>query len=86
MSNKGLTNLYGIEVYSNLKYLICNDNPGLTKIDVSKLTKLESLECDRNALTELKVTGLSNLQVLSCNKNKLTSLDLTGLTNLRDMS
>ena len=86
LSNKGLTNLYGIEVYSNLKYLICNDNPGLTKIDVSKLTKLESLECDRNALTELKVTGLSNLQVLSCNKNKLTSLDLTGLTNLRTLS
>lgn len=86
LSNKGLTNLYGIEVYSNLKYLYCTDNPGLTKIDVSKLTKLESLECDRNALTELKVNGLSNLQVLSCNKNKLTSLDLTGLTNLRTLS
>ena len=87
LSNKGLTNLYGIEVYSNLKYLYCNDNPGLTKIDVSKLTKLERLECGRNgALTELKVNGLSNLQVLSCSQNQLTSLDLTGLTNLRTLS
>ena len=86
LSNKGLKNLYGIEVYSNLKYLFCNDNPGLTKIDVRKLTKLERLECGRNALTELKVTGLSNLQVLSCSQNQLTSLDLTGLTNLRTLS
>lgn len=86
LSNKGLTNLYGIEVYSNLKYLYCKDNPGLTKIDVRKLTKLELLYCERNALTELKVNGLSNLQVLSCSQNQLTSLDLTGLTNLRTLS
>lgn len=86
LSNKGLTNLYGIEVYSNLKYLYCTDNPGLTKIDVRKLTKLELLYCERNALTELKVNGLSNLQVLSCEQNQLTELDLTGLTNLRTLS
>ncbi|CCX62942.1 conserved repeat protein [Bacteroides sp. CAG:598] len=86
LSNKGLTNLYGIEVYSNLKYLTCNDNPGLTKIDVRKLTKLETLRCERNALTELNVTGLSNLQVLSCSQNQLTTLDVSGLTNLRTLS
>lgn len=86
LSAEGLKNLYGIEVYSNLKYLYCTDNPGLTKIDVRKLTKLETLDCKRNALTELNVTGLSNLQVLSCAVNQLTSLDLTGLTNLRTLS
>lgn len=86
LSNKGLKNLYGIEVYSNLKYLYCTDNPGLTKIDVRKLTKLETLRCQSCALTELNVTGLSNLQVLSCAINQLTSLDLTGLTNLRTLS
>lgn len=87
LSNIGLKNLYGIEVYSNLKYLYCNDNPGLTKIDVRKLTKLETLYCDRNpVLTELKVNGLSNLRVLSCAINQLTELDLTGLTNLRTLS
>lgn len=86
LSNKGLKNLYGIEVYSNLKYLYCTDNPGLTKIDVRKLTKLETLDCARNALTELKVNGLSNLWGLSCSQNQLTSLNLTGLTNLRTLS
>lgn len=86
LSAEGLKNLYGIEVYSNLKYLYCTDNPGLTKIDVRKLTKLEILDCKRSALTELNVTGLSNLQVLNCEQNQLTELDLTGLTNLRTLS
>ena len=86
LSDKGLKNLYGIEVYSNLKYLTCTGNKGLTKIDVRKLTKLETLDCARNALTELNVTGLTNLRTLSCAENQLTSLDLTGLTNLRTLS
>lgn len=86
LSAEGVKNLYGIEVYSNLKYLYCTGNPGLTKIDVRKLTKLETLDCKRSALTELNVTGLSNLQVLDCAENQLTELDLTGLTNLRTLS
>lgn len=82
LSGKGLTNLYGIEVYSNLKSLTCTANPGLTKIDVRKLTKLEILECTRNGLTELKVNGLSNLRWFYCAENKLTELDVSGLTSL----
>lgn len=86
LSGKGLKNLSGIEVYSNLKYLFCSGNKSLTKIDVRKLTKLETLECESCALTELNVTGLTNLRRLSCAENQLTSLDLTGLTNLRTLS
>lgn len=82
LSAEGLKNLYGIEVYSNLKYLYCTDNPGLTKIDVRKLTKLEILDCKRSALTELKVNGLSNLWRILCAENKLTELDVSGLTSL----
>jgi len=87
LSSKGLKNLSGIEVYSNLKSLNCSGNPGLTKIDVRKLTKLERLECNRNAaLTELNVTGLSNLWGLVCDQNQLTSLDLTGLSSLSQLN
>ena len=86
LSNIELKNLYGIEVYSNLKKLTCNDNPGLTKIDVRKLTKLETLECQRNALTELNVTGLSNLWRIICAENKLTELDVSGLTSLSQLN
>ena len=86
LSSKELKNLYGIEVYSNLKSLNCSGNLSLTKIDVRKLTKLETLYCDRNALTELNVTGLSNLWRLTCDQNQLTSLDLTGLTSLYQLN
>lgn len=86
LSSKGLKNLYGIEVYSNLKSLNCTDNLSLTKIDVRKLTKLETLYCDRNALTELNVTGLSNLWRLTCAENKLTELDVSGLTSLYQLN
>ena len=82
LSGKGLKNLSGIEVYSNLKYLFCSGNKSLTKIDVRKLTKLEILECESCALTELKVNGLSNLKRILCAENKLTSLDVSGLTKL----
>lgn len=86
LSGKGLKNLSGIEVYSNLKSLNCTGNKSLTKIDVRKLTKLETLYCDRNALTELNVTGLSNLWRLTCDQNQLTSLDLTGLSSLLQLN
>lgn len=82
LSNKGVKNLSGIEVYSNLKSLNCSGNKSLTKIDVRKLTKLETLDCDRCALTELKVNGLSNLRWFYCAENKLTELDVSGLTSL----
>ena len=82
LSAKGLENLYGIEVYSNLRSLICTENKSLTKIDVRKLTKLEILDCIRNGLTELKVNGLSNLRRFYCAENKLTELDVSGLTSL----
>lgn len=82
LTAKGLKNLSGIEVYSNLKYLTCIGNKSLTKIDVRKLTKLETLYCSSCALTELKVNGLSNLRRLSCEQNQLTELNLSGLTSL----
>lgn len=86
LSGKGLTNLSGIEVYSNLKYLTCIGNKSLTKIDVRKLTKLEILDCESCALTELKVNGLSNLRRISCAENKLTELDVSGLTSLYQLN
>ena len=85
LSSKGLKNLSGIEVYSNLKSLNCSGNLGLTKIDVRKLTKLETLDCERCALTELKVNGLSNLRWFYCAGNKLTELDISMLPALNEL-
>lgn len=78
LTNKGLTDLSGIEYFTNLKTLSCNNN-NLQVLDVSKLKSLKTLRCSSCGLTSLNVEGLSNLWELTCTSNNLTSLDLSGL-------
>lgn len=78
LTNKGLTDLSGIEYFTNLKTLSCNNN-NLQVLDVSKLKSLRTLRCSSCGLTSLNVEGLSNLWELTCTSNNLTSLDLSGL-------
>ena len=72
-----ISSLTGIENFNNLIELSCFQNK-LIALDVSLLTKLESLVCGDNQLENLNVLELSNLRVLDCAWNKLTSLDLSG--------
>ena len=84
IGNQGLTDLSGIEWFTALTDLACNNNQ-LTTLDVSKNTVLTDLDCDGNRLTELDVSKNTVLRNLSCQYNRLTSLDvpdgaaLTGL-------
>ena len=78
LENMNLTDLSGIEYFTNLKTLSCNNN-NLQVLDVSKLKSLKTLRCSSCGLTSLNVEGLSNLWELTCTSNNLTSLDLSGL-------
>lgn len=78
LENKNLTDLSGIEYFTNLKTLSCNKN-NLQVLDVSKLKSLRTLRCSSCGLTTLNVEGLSNLWELTCTSNNLTSLELSGL-------
>lgn len=49
VSNLGIEDLTGVEVFTELKTLNCSGN-ALTQLDVSKLTKLEVLYCQNNNL------------------------------------
>lgn len=84
LMSKGLTDLTGIEYFTGLTTLYCNDNQ-LTSLDVSRLTNLTELNCDNNKLTKLDVSGLTRLEIFSCFENQLTELDVSGLTNLKDL-
>jgi len=55
------------------------------KLDVSGLTSLTNLECNKNELTELNASGLANLKNLNCKDNKLTALNVSGLTGLNEL-
>lgn len=79
-----IKDLTGIELFPNLEKLDCKNN-NLTRLDVSKNTKLTKLDCALNPLTSLDVSNNTALTYLDCNYNQLTSLDLsqnTALTKL----
>lgn len=76
-----IANLKGIEYFTALERLFCNDNQ-LATLDLSKNTKLKVLECNNNKLTSLNVTKNTALTTLKCSDNKLTSIDVTKNTAL----
>ncbi len=75
ISNKDITDLTGVEGFSNLENLNCSNNK-LTHLDFSKKTILRSLNCSNNQLTSLDLSKHKNLNNLDCSSNKLTSLNV----------
>lgn len=71
-----IRSLIGIEAFSNLDELWCNNNL-LKTLDVSKNSALTALICSNNLLSSLDVSKNSVLSALTCFKNQLTSLDIS---------
>lgn len=82
LSSANITSLEGLQYFTNLQSLRCDDN-SLTSIDVTSLTQLAGLSCRNNQLTSLNVVGLANMTFLEVPFNQLTSIDLTGLVALQ---
>ncbi len=82
--NDSISDLTGIEAFTALTYLSCENNQ-LSILDVSNNTALTNLICQYNQLTSLDVSHNTALTNLFCDHNQLTSLDVsynTVLTNL----
>ena len=75
VSNKSISNLTGIEAFTNITQLVCNNN-SLTSLDVSANTALISLDCQNNSLTSLDVHLNTALNHLYFSHNSLTNLDV----------
>ena len=87
VKNKYIRDLTGIEYFTALKTLNCNDNSTLTSLDVSKNTALTELLCISCRLASLDVSGCTELTKLFCGENyELTSLDVSGNPKLRYLS
>ena len=80
-----IKDLTGIELFPNLDKLDCKYN-NLTRLDVSKNTKLTKLYCESNQLTGLDLSKNTALTVLYCESNHLTSLDLSKNTALTELN
>ena len=76
-----VSDLTGIEAFTNLTFLDCGDN-NLTTIDLSQNLALEQLYCYDNQLTSLDLSANTNIFALDCRDNLLTNLDLSSNTLL----
>lgn len=81
VSGYDISDLTGIEAFTNLPGLYCSDNY-LTSLDISANIYLEALRISHNQLTSLDVSSNPNLIELACDFNQLTSLDISANTLL----
>ena len=73
IDNADISDLTGIELFTNLKELYCAGNQ-LTSLNLSKNTGLEMVVCSDNQLTSLDVSNNKSLSYLNCANNRLESL------------
>ena len=85
IEGKHLTDISGIEYFTQLTSLFCGNNQ-LTALPVENLTQLTELSCFDNQLTALPVGNLTQLTSLSCSNNQLTALLVEKLTNLTSLN
>ena len=76
MSNIGIKDLKGIELFTNLQWLHFGNNQ-VTNLDISKNLELKALSCRNNQLKELDISNNKKLQSFQCNGNQLTNLDIS---------
>lgn len=76
-----ITNLSGINYFTNLRKLYCPEQH-IGALDLTALLHLEELECQSNLISSLNVSGLQNLIKVKCNVNSMNVLSVTGCTNL----
>lgn len=72
--NANISDLTGIEAFTNLKGLSCTNN-NLTNVNLSQLTQLDGVNFYQNQLTSLDISNLPNFKVLECTYNQITSLN-----------
>ncbi len=83
--NKEISNLKGIEFFTNIWLLECYYN-NLTTIDLSHNKKLSYINCHHNQLNELDVSGLPLLETFYCGHNALPSIDVSKNEKLEDFN
>lgn len=86
ITNKGITDLTGIEWFTNLSVLNCSENSSLKTLDISSNTALVELNCRRCKITNLDVSKNVALKILNCYGCNMKKLDVSNnplLTSLK---
>lgn len=77
ITNRGITDLTGIEWFTNLRILNCSENSSLKTLDVSNNTALEELNCSSCKITNLDISKNVALRILNCRICDLKKLDVS---------
>ena len=78
VNNESITDLSGLQHFTNLTSLDISSNSKLKSVDLSALTKLETLNCNScTGLNSLDLTKNVALKVLTSRYSNLSSLDLS---------
>lgn len=77
ITNNGITDLTGIEWFTNLRILNCSENSSLKTLDISNNTALEELNCSRCKITNLDISKNVALRILNCKICDLKKLDVS---------
>ena len=81
VNNKNISSLLGIEGFTNLSALQCENN-NLTSLDVSNNLALAQLDCSHNQLTTLLLGNNMVMYELLADNNQLTVLNIENNTAL----
>ena len=85
IAQKNISNLKGIEYFTNLTSLYCNDNNLTSLSQLSGLSKMDDLLCSDNQLTSLDLSYFPVLRYLNCSNNKLTTLNASNKSTLTQL-
>ncbi len=81
VNGSSIADLTGIEYFTNIEALFCNNNQ-LLSLDVNSLTNLHFLVCGQNLFTSLTISNLPLLWEVHCVEGQLITLNLSNLPNL----
>ena len=82
MQYTSISNMKGVEFFTELTFLSCWKSKQLTSLDVSRNTALQRLDCGSCNLNALDVSKNTALTELDCYDNLLTVLDVSKNTEL----
>lgn len=84
VSYENIGSLEGIEYFTKVTYLNCEEN-NISELDLNSNPALVDLRCNNNSLTSLNISNCQNLTTLSCRDNYLSELDISGNPRLADL-
>ena len=82
---KSLSSLKGIEYFTALETLDCNNNSIGGELDLSSNTKLKVLKCHYNYIESLVLSKNTKLTTLNCQDNMLSELNVLANTELTEL-